>query len=153
MSVVSCTINLDWHIKPNWEMASWRKKQPVPGIRLRKSQANSNQALIELDQLRTSQQVITDPDAMEAVERMIVQAIDKIAALMTALKIQQAVDLSNYAKKPRNWFATYRKNLKNRADAWCLSRSAEGRLSKWPHRILAARILPQQKIFIVHSAP
>jgi hypothetical protein len=33
-----------------------------------------NQALIELDQIRNSQQVITDPDAMEAAERAMVQA-------------------------------------------------------------------------------
>ena len=46
-----------------------------------------NQALKELDQIRNAQQTITDPDGLEAVERAILQATDKIAALMTALKI------------------------------------------------------------------
>ena len=46
-----------------------------------------NQALQELDQIRNTRQIITDPDAMEAVHHTIVQATDKIAALMTALKI------------------------------------------------------------------
>lgn len=36
---------------------------------------------------------------MEAVERTIVQATDKIAALMTALKLQQAVDSDELSAK------------------------------------------------------
>lgn len=42
-----------------------------------------SQALIELDQIRNSQQVISDPNAMEAVERTIIQANDEIAALIS----------------------------------------------------------------------
>ena len=51
-----------------------------------------NQAFKELDQIRNTRQSITDPDGLEAVERTILKATDKIAAMMTALKIQQAVD-------------------------------------------------------------
>lgn len=58
-----------------------------------------NQAFKELDQIRNTQQSITDPDGLQAVEREIIQATDKIAALMTALKIQQAVDSDELGEK------------------------------------------------------
>ena len=58
-----------------------------------------NQALKELDQIRNTRQIITDPDGLEAAEREILRATDKIAALMTALKIQQAVDSDELREK------------------------------------------------------
>ena len=72
-----------------------------------------NQALKELDQIRNTQQVITDPDAMEAVERTIVQATDKIAALMTALKLQQAVDSDELSAKADELVRNMPEKLKN----------------------------------------
>lgn len=58
-----------------------------------------NQAFKELDQIRNTRQSITDPDGLEAVERTILKATDKIAAMMTALKIQQAVDSDELHEK------------------------------------------------------
>lgn len=72
-----------------------------------------NQALQELDQIRNTRQIITDPDAMEAVERTIVQATDKIAALMTALKLQQAVDSDELSAKADELVRNMPEKLKN----------------------------------------
>jgi len=72
-----------------------------------------NQALQELDQIRNTRQIITDPDAMEAVERTIVQATDKIAALMTALKLQQAVDSDELREKADELVRNMPEKLKN----------------------------------------
>jgi hypothetical protein len=58
-----------------------------------------NQALEEINQIRNTLQVITNPDGLEATERAILQATDKLAALMTALKIQQAVDSDELAER------------------------------------------------------
>jgi hypothetical protein len=58
-----------------------------------------NQALKEIEQIRSTRQVITNPDGIEATERAILQATDKLAALMTALKIQQAVDSDELAER------------------------------------------------------
>jgi CHASE3 domain sensor protein len=72
-----------------------------------------NQALQELDQIRNTRQIITDPDAMEAVERTILQATDKIAALMTALKLQQAVDSDELSAKADELVRNMPEKLKN----------------------------------------
>ena len=72
-----------------------------------------NQALNELDQIRNTRQTITDPDGMEAVERAILQATDKIAALMTALKIQQAVDSDELREKADELVRAMPEKLKN----------------------------------------
>lgn len=55
-------------------------------------QTQINQAFKELDQIRKRQLSITSPADLEAAEKAITKATDKLAALMTALKIQQAVD-------------------------------------------------------------
>jgi predicted membrane chloride channel (bestrophin family) len=72
-----------------------------------------NQALKELDQIRNTQQVITDPDALQAVERAILKATDKIAVLMTALKIQQAVDSDELREKADELVQAMPEKLKN----------------------------------------
>ena len=72
-----------------------------------------NQALKELDQIRNTQQVITDPDALQAVERAILKATDKIAAIMTALKIQQAVDSDELREKADELVQAMPEKLKN----------------------------------------
>ena len=55
-------------------------------------QAQIDEAFKELDRIRKTQPSITSPAVLEAVERAITKATDKLAALMTALKIQQSVD-------------------------------------------------------------
>ena len=72
-----------------------------------------NQALKELDQIRNTQQTITDPDALQAVERAILKATDKIAAIMTALKIQQAVDSDELREKADELVQAMPEKLKN----------------------------------------
>lgn len=72
-----------------------------------------DQALKELDQIRNTRQTITDPDGLEAVERAILQATDKIAALMTALKIQQAVDSDELRERADELVHAMPEKLKN----------------------------------------
>ena len=72
-----------------------------------------NQALKELDQIRNTQQTITDPDALQAVERAILKATDKIAAIMTGLKIQQAVDSDELREKADELVQAMPEKLKN----------------------------------------
>lgn len=72
-----------------------------------------NQALDDLDQIRNTRQFITDSDGLEAIERAILQATDKIAALMTALKIQQAVDSDELREKADELVHSMPEKLKN----------------------------------------
>jgi uncharacterized coiled-coil DUF342 family protein len=76
-------------------------------------QSQINQALKELDQIRNNQQVIADPDTMEAVERTVVQVTDKIAALMTALKLQQAINSDEMRQKTDELVRNMPEKLKN----------------------------------------
>ena len=57
-----------------------------------KIQMQIDQALKELEQIRNTQDALTSHDDLQAVETVIIRATDKLAALMTALKIQEAVD-------------------------------------------------------------
>ncbi len=67
--------------------------------RAEKIQTEINDAFKELDQIRKAQTSITSPDDLEAAERAITKATDNLAALMTALKIQQAVDSDELKEK------------------------------------------------------
>jgi len=62
-------------------------------------QKQINQALEELDRIRNQRQSITTPAEVQAAEQAIIKATDKIAALMTGLKIQQAVDSDDLKEK------------------------------------------------------
>jgi len=62
-------------------------------------QKQINQALEELDHIRNQRQSITTPEELQAVEQAIIKATDKIASLMTGLKIQQAVDSDELKEK------------------------------------------------------
>jgi len=85
-----------------------------------------NQAFIELDQIRKTQQSITDPDGLQAVEREILQATDKIAALMTALKIQQAVDSDELSEKADELVQAMPEKLKNQGRRLVSIRTSRG---------------------------
>jgi hypothetical protein len=76
-------------------------------------QSQLNQAFIELDEIRNTRQSITDPDRLEAVERDILKATDQIAALMTALKIQQAIDSDELREKANELVQAMPEKLKN----------------------------------------
>jgi hypothetical protein len=85
-----------------------------------------DQALKELDQIRNTQQTITDPDALQAVERAILKATDKIAALMTALKVQQAVDSEELREKADELVQAMPEKLKNQGRRLVSIRTSRG---------------------------
>lgn len=89
-------------------------------------QEQINQALQELDQIRNTRQVITDPDGLEAAERAILQATDKLAALMTALKIQQAVDSVELAERADELVQAMPQKLKNQGRRLVPIRTSRG---------------------------
>lgn len=112
MSAAFCTIKLDWNINQTgrWGMA---EKTSSSIDQAEEIQNQLDQALKELDQIRNTRQTITDPDGLEAVERAILQATDKIAALMTALKIQQAVDSDELRERADELVHAMPEKLKN----------------------------------------
>jgi hypothetical protein len=72
-----------------------------------------NEAFKELNEIRNTRQSITDPNSLEAAERAILKATDKIAALMTALKIQQAIDSDELREKADELVQSMPDKLKN----------------------------------------
>lgn len=78
-----------------------------------KNQNQLNQAFKEPNQIRNTQQTMTDQDGLQAVERSILRATDKIAALMTGLKIQQAVDSDELREKSDKLVQAMPEKLKN----------------------------------------
>ena len=56
-----------------------------------KIQTQITAALAEIEKLRNTQSNPKNPNELEALERSIIEATDKLAGLITALKIQQAV--------------------------------------------------------------
>jgi hypothetical protein len=85
-----------------------------------------NQALQEIEQIRSTRQVITDPDGLEAAERAILQATDKLAALMTALKIQQAVDSDELSERADELVQAMPEKLKNQGRRLVSIRTSRG---------------------------
>jgi hypothetical protein len=85
-----------------------------------------NQALQEIEQIRNTRQVITDPDGLEAAERAILQATDKLAALMTALKIQQAVDSDELTERADELVQAMPEKLKNQGRRLVSIRTSRG---------------------------
>jgi hypothetical protein len=85
-----------------------------------------NQALQEIEQIRSTRQVITNPDGLEAAERAILQATDKLAALMTALKIQQAVDSDELSERADELVQAMPEKLKNQGRRLVSIRTSRG---------------------------
>jgi hypothetical protein len=85
-----------------------------------------NQALKEIEQIRNTRQVITNPDGLEATERAILQATDKLAALMTALKIQQAVDSDELSERADELVQAMPEKLKNQGRRLVSIRTSRG---------------------------
>jgi hypothetical protein len=85
-----------------------------------------NQALKEINQIRNTRQVITNPDGLEAAERAILQATDKLAALMTALKIQQAVDSDELSERADELVQAMPEKLKNQGRRLVSIRNSRG---------------------------
>lgn len=89
-------------------------------------QSQLNQALNELDEIRNTRQSITDPNSLEAAERAILEATDKIAALMTALKIQQAIDSDELREKADELVQAMPEKLKNQGTRPVSIRTSRG---------------------------
>ena len=102
------------------------KETPNEGVQSEEIQNQLNQAFKELDKIRNTQQSITDPDGLQAVEREILQATDKIAALMTALKIQQAVDSDELSEKADELVQAMPEKLKNQGRRLVSIRTSRG---------------------------
>jgi hypothetical protein len=85
-----------------------------------------NQALKEIEQIRNTRQVITNPDGLEASESAILQATDKLAALMTALKIQQAVDSDELSERADELVQAMPEKLKNQGRRLVSIRTSRG---------------------------
>jgi vacuolar-type H+-ATPase subunit I/STV1 len=107
------TINLDWNILTKQGDGHMTEETSGNINQAEKIQIQLNQALKELDQIRNIRQSITDQDGLQAVERSILQETDKIAALMTALKIQQAVDSDELREKSDELVQAVPEKLKN----------------------------------------
>ncbi|RPJ13109.1 MAG: hypothetical protein EHM37_07935 [Deltaproteobacteria bacterium] len=75
------------------------QKTPNEAGQVDEIQKQINQALEELDRIRNQRQSITTPAELQAAEQAIIEATDKIAALMTGLKIQQALDSDDLKEK------------------------------------------------------
>jgi HD superfamily phosphodiesterase len=76
-------------------------------------QKQINQALTELDHIRNQRQTITTPEELQAAEQAIIKATDKLAALLTGLKIQQAVDSDELKEKADQLVQSLPGKLKN----------------------------------------
>jgi len=76
-------------------------------------QKQINQALKELDQIRNQRQSIATPADLQTVEQAIIKATDKIASLMTGLKIQQTVDSDDLNEKAEQLVQSMPGKLKN----------------------------------------
>jgi HD superfamily phosphodiesterase len=75
------------------------EKQTSGTSREEEIQAQINEAFKELEQIRNTHHSITEPADLEAAETAITRATDKLAALMTVLKMQQAVDSDELKEK------------------------------------------------------
>jgi hypothetical protein len=63
------------------------KVAPNEASQAEEIQKQINQALKELNQIRNQGQAITTPQELQAAEQAIVKTTDKLAALLTGLKI------------------------------------------------------------------
>jgi HD superfamily phosphodiesterase len=89
------------------------EETPSEAGQVEEIQKQINQALEELDRIRNQRQSITTPEELQAAEKAIIQATDKIAALMTGLKIQQAIDSDDLKEKADQLVKSMPGGLKN----------------------------------------
>ena len=71
------------------------------------------EALDELEEIRNSKMKITSPSELEAAERKIVRATDKLASLLTGMKIQQAVDSDDLKEQEKQLLESLPEDFKN----------------------------------------
>jgi hypothetical protein len=71
------------------------------------------QALREIELITKQQTKINDAQELEAVEKKIIQATDKLAGLITAQKIQQALDSESIDQQTKELINNLPKPMKN----------------------------------------
>ncbi len=71
------------------------------------------QALKEIEQITKQKAKIKDADDLEAVEKTIIKATDKLAGLITAQKIQQALDSDQIEQQSKQLVKSLPKPMKN----------------------------------------
>ncbi len=71
------------------------------------------QALSEIELITKQQAKIKDADDLEAVEKNIIKATDKLAGLLTAQKIQQALDSEEIKQQTKELIKNLPKPMKN----------------------------------------
>jgi hypothetical protein len=71
------------------------------------------QALREIELITKQQAKIKDADDLEAVEKNIIKATDKLAGLLTAQKIQQALDSDEIKQQTKELINNLPKPMKN----------------------------------------
>jgi hypothetical protein len=71
------------------------------------------EAIKEIELITKQQAKIEDADELEAVEKDIIKATDKLAGLITALKIQQALDSDEIKQQSKELINSLPKPLKN----------------------------------------
>jgi hypothetical protein len=89
------------------------EETPSEAGQVEEIQKQINQAMEELDRIRNQRQSITTPEELQAAEQAISKATDKIAALMTGLKIQQAIDSDDLKEKADQLVKAMPGKLKN----------------------------------------
>jgi len=70
-------------------------------------------AFKELERLYKERIIVRNANELEAIERQIVAATDKLAGLMTAHKVQQSIDSRELHEEARNLVKSSPKKLKN----------------------------------------
>ena len=106
------------------------EETPSEAGQVEEIQNQINQALKELDQIRNKQQPITTPVELQAAERAIIKATDKIASLMTGLKIQQAVDSDDLNEKADQLVQSMPGKLKNQGRRLVSIQTSRGKAVK-----------------------
>ena len=71
------------------------------------------EALGEIEKIRNSKSKMTNPSDLEAIERKITSATDKLASLLTGLKIQQAVDSDELKEQEKQLLESLPEGMKN----------------------------------------
>lgn len=83
------------------------------GNRVEEIQDQIQQTLKEIEQIRKSQMILTSASDLELAERKILQATDKLASLLTGLKIQQAIDSDEIKEQEKQLIEALPEKLKN----------------------------------------
>ena len=89
--------------------------EPTSGSKrhINKIEQQVQDAFRDLEKLYKERIIFRDANQLEAIERKIVAATDKLAGLMTAHKVQQSIDSSELQDEAANLVKSSAKKLKN----------------------------------------